>query len=175
MQKLEKENTAFKSANWNHTDEIVKLKMENRKLKKDKGKLDALVGRIGNDVLQKALEGIPLSLLVLNLVVYIFPAVSFFLTKMGRASASLVTAFSGVFTTAGFLIIHLCGAFSGLWGVWNYSYFELIDGVTWQGVFYQGVDWISWVFLFEVPALCLPSSFIAFKQYLKLKKAALEK
>ena len=56
VQKLEKENTAFKSANWNHTNEIVKLKMENRELKKDKGKLDALVGRIGNDVLQKALE-----------------------------------------------------------------------------------------------------------------------
>ena len=56
MQKLEKENTAFKSANWNHTNEIVKLKMENRELKKDKGKLDALVGRIENDVLQKALE-----------------------------------------------------------------------------------------------------------------------
>ena len=58
VQKLEKENTAFKSANWNHTNEIVKLNMENRELKKDKGKLDALVGRIGNDVLQKALEGI---------------------------------------------------------------------------------------------------------------------
>ena len=58
VQKLEQENTAFKSANWNHTNEIVKLKMENRELKKDKGKLDALVGRIGNDVLQKALEGI---------------------------------------------------------------------------------------------------------------------
>ena len=56
VQKLEKENTAFKSVNWNHTNEIVKLKMENRELKKDKGKLDALVGRIGNDVLQKALE-----------------------------------------------------------------------------------------------------------------------
>jgi len=58
VQKLEKENTAFKSANWNHANEIVKLKMENRELKKDKGKLDALVGRIGNDVLQKELEGI---------------------------------------------------------------------------------------------------------------------
>lgn len=116
---------------------------------------------------------IPLSLLVLNLVVYILPAVSIFLTRMERASASLVTAFTGVFTTAGFLIIHLCGAFSGLWGVWNFSYFELIKGVTWQGVYYQGVDWISWVFLFEVPALCLPSSFVAFRQYLKLKKAAL--
>ena len=58
VQKLEKENTAFKSANWNQTHEMVRLKTENRELKKDKGKLDALVGRIGNDVLQKALEGI---------------------------------------------------------------------------------------------------------------------
>ena len=58
VQKLEKENTAFKSANWNQTHEMVRLKAENRELKKDKGKLDALVGRIGNDVLQKALEGI---------------------------------------------------------------------------------------------------------------------
>ena len=59
VQKLEKENTAFKSANWDHTNEIVKLKMENRELKKDKGKLDALVGRIGNDVLQKLLKETP--------------------------------------------------------------------------------------------------------------------
>ena len=59
VQKLEKENTAFKSANWNHTNEIIKLKMENRELKKDKGKLDALVGRIGNDVLQKLLRETP--------------------------------------------------------------------------------------------------------------------
>ena len=56
--KLEKENIAFKSANWNQTHEMVRLKMENRELKKDKSTLDALVGRIGNDVLQKALEGI---------------------------------------------------------------------------------------------------------------------
>ena len=59
VQKLEKENTAFKSANWNHTNEIVKLKMENQELKKDKGKLDALVGRIENDVLQKLLSETP--------------------------------------------------------------------------------------------------------------------
>ena len=56
MQKLEKENTAFKSANWNHTHEMVRLQMENQELKKDKSKLDALVGRIGNDVLQKLLS-----------------------------------------------------------------------------------------------------------------------
>ena len=59
VQKLEKENTAFKSANWNHTHETVRLKMENQELKKDKSKLDALVGRIGNDVLQKLLSETP--------------------------------------------------------------------------------------------------------------------
>lgn len=59
VQKLEKENTAFKSANWNHTNEIVKLKMENQELHKAKDKLDALVGRIGNDILQKLLSETP--------------------------------------------------------------------------------------------------------------------
>ncbi len=59
VQKLEKENTAFKSANWNQTHEMVRLKMENRELKKDKSTLDTLVGRIGNDVLQKLLRETP--------------------------------------------------------------------------------------------------------------------
>ena len=59
MQKLEKENIAFKSANWNQTHEMVRLKTENQELKKDKSKLDALVGRIGNDVLQKLLSETP--------------------------------------------------------------------------------------------------------------------
>ena len=59
VQKLEKENTAFKSANWNHTHEMVRLQMENQKLKKDKSTLDALVGRVGNDVLQKLLRETP--------------------------------------------------------------------------------------------------------------------
>ena len=59
VQKLEKENTAFKSANWNHTHETVRLKMENQELHKAKDKLDALVGRIGNDVLQKLLRETP--------------------------------------------------------------------------------------------------------------------
>lgn len=59
VQKLEKENTAFKSANWNHTHEMVRLKMENQELHKAKDKLDALVGRIGTDVLQKLLSETP--------------------------------------------------------------------------------------------------------------------
>ena len=57
--KLEKENTAFKSANWNQTHETVRLKMENQELHKAKDKLDALVGRIENDVLQKLLRETP--------------------------------------------------------------------------------------------------------------------
>ena len=59
VQKLEKENTAFKSANWNHTHEMVRLKTENQELHKAKDKLDALVGKIGNDVLQKLLRETP--------------------------------------------------------------------------------------------------------------------
>ena len=59
VQKLEKENTAFKSANWNQTHEMVRLQMENQELKKDKSTLDALVGRIGNDILQKLLKETP--------------------------------------------------------------------------------------------------------------------
>ena len=59
MQKLEKENTTFKSANWNHTHEMVRLQMENQELRKAKDKLDALVGSIGNDVLQKLLKVSP--------------------------------------------------------------------------------------------------------------------
>ena len=99
---------------------------------------------------------IPLSLWVLNL----------------RPSATLVGAVAGVFTTASFLILHLCGSFTGNWGVWNYSYFALIKGVTYNGVFYQGVDWLSWVLLFHIPVCCLPCSWVCFRQYLKLKHDA---
>lgn len=58
------------------------------------------------------------------------------------------------------------------WGVWNYSYFALIKGVTYNGVFYQGVDWLSWVLLFHIPVCCLPCSLVCFRQYLKLKHDA---
>ena len=57
-------------------------------------------------------------------------------------------------------------------GVLNFSYFDLIKGVTYDGVFYQGVDWLSWVLLFHIPMFCLPCSAICFKEYRKLKNAA---
>lgn len=114
---------------------------------------------------------IPIAIWVLNLTVYVLPVVTIFLVKTRRFSAMLVCAIAGVFTTASFLILHLCGSASGLWGVWNYSYFDLIKGVTWQGQYYQGVDVWSWVFLFHIPVCCLPCSGIAFKEYLRQKKA----
>ena len=115
---------------------------------------------------------IPLSLWALNLTVYVLPVVSLFLARSRRFSALLVTAIAGVFTSASFVILHLCGSSTGLWGVWNFSYFELIKGVTYNGVFYQGVDWLSWVLLFHIPVCCLPCSWVCFKQYLKLKRDA---
>ena len=115
---------------------------------------------------------IPLSLWALNLTVYVLPVVSIFLSKSRRFSATLVSAIAGVFTSASFVILHLCGSSTGLWGVWNFSYFELIDGVWYNGVFYQGIDTLSWIFLFHVPAMCLPCSYISFREYLRLKKEA---
>lgn len=117
---------------------------------------------------------IPLSLWALNLTVYVLPVVSLFLARSRRFSALLVTAIAGVFTSASFVILHLCGSSTGLWGVWNFSYFELIKGVTYNGVFYQGVDTLSWIFLFHVPALCLPCSYVSFREYLKAKKVLQE-
>ncbi|SNS31494.1 hypothetical protein SAMN05446037_1007170 [Anaerovirgula multivorans] len=113
---------------------------------------------------------IPLSLWVLNLTVYILPVVSLFLIRMGRFSATVVTGIAGIFISASFLMLHLLGSATGLWGVWNYSYFDLMKGVTYQGVYYQGVDWISWVCLFEVPVLSIPGSVIAFRKFVDLKK-----
>lgn len=103
---------------------------------------------------------------------YVLPVVTLFLARSARVSATLVGAIAGVFTTASFLIIHLCGSFTGNWGVWNFSYFDLIKGITYDGVFYQGVDWLSWVLLFHIPVFCLPCSAICFKEYRKLKNAA---
>ena len=70
-----------------------------------------------------------------------------------------------------FLALHLFGSATGLWGVWNFSYFELMKGVTYQGNFYQGVDWISWVLLHMLPC-CIPCAVIGFKHWARLKKEA---
>lgn len=111
------------------------------------------------------------TLLVLNLTVYILPVVSIFLIRTRRFSAMMVTAVAGVFTSASFLILHLFGSATGLWGYWNISYIQLFKPTALQDVGYR-INWLSWVLLFEVPALCLPGSCIALKAHRAAKKAA---
>lgn len=112
------------------------------------------------------------TLLVLNLTVYILPVVSIFLIKTRRFSSILVLALAGVFTTASFLILHLCGSATGLWGYWNVSYIRLSSVTALTDVGYR-INWLSWVLLFEVPALCLPVSVSAFQTYRRIKKEIL--
>ena len=108
----------------------------------------------------------------LNLTVYIFPVITIFLAKSRRMSATLVGAIGGIFTPASFLGLHLFGSATGLWGVWNFSYFALMKGVEYQGNFYQGVDWLSWVLLFHMVPCCVPCAVIGFKHWRRLKKEA---
>ena len=115
---------------------------------------------------------IPLAIWALNLTVYIFPVVTIFLAKSKRMSSTLVGAIGGIFTSVSFVALHLFGSATGLWGVWNFYYFELIRGVTYQGNFDKGVYWLIWVLLFHVPVFCLPCSYIGFKNYTRLKKEA---
>lgn len=112
------------------------------------------------------------TLLVLNITVYILPVVSIFLVKTRRFSAMLVLAFGGVFTSASFLILHFFGSATGLWGYWNISYLRLFSATALTDVGYR-IDWISWVFLAEVPALSLPVSVSAFQTYRRVKKETL--
>ena len=115
---------------------------------------------------------IPLAIWALNLTVYIFPVITIFLAKFRRMSATLVGAIGGIFTPASFLGLHLFGSATGLWGVWNFSYFALMKGVEYQGNFYQGVDWLSWVLLFHMVPCCVPCAVIGFKHWRRLKKEA---
>ena len=89
-----------------------------------------------------------------------------------RMSATLVGAIGGIFTPASFLGLHLFGSATGLWGVWNFSYFALMKGVEYQGNYYQGVDWLSWVLLFHMVPCCVPCAVIGFKHWRRLKKEA---
>lgn len=70
---------------------------------------------------------IPLSLWALNLIVYVLPVVSIFLARSRRMSATLVSALGGIVTSLSFVVLHCFGSSSGLnWGIWNFTYFELI-------------------------------------------------
>lgn len=103
---------------------------------------------------------IPISLLVLNLVVYVPSAVAIFLAKNRRYSCTLVTAFGGLNTAIAFAWVHLLGSFTGMWGIWNDPYKEL------------GVDWLSWVILAEVVVVGILSACAAMYQAGKVVQQA---
>ena len=108
--------------------------------------------------------------------VYVLPVVSIFLARSRRMSATLVSALGGIVTSLSFVVLHCFGSSSGLnWGIWNFTYFELIEGVWYDAgnglQFYQGVDTLSWILLFHVPVFCLPCSVISLKKFFEIKKA----
>lgn len=64
---------------------------------------------------------IPLQLLAINLAVYVMPAISTFLTKNKRASATWLVMAEGIITSAAFLKVHLWKPTTDVWGAWNYT------------------------------------------------------
>ena len=130
----------------------------------------------GDHIRQAVNWGYTMSLWALNLIVYVLPVVSIFLARSRRMSATLVSALGGIVTSLSFVVLHCFGSSSGLnWGIWNFTYFELIEGVWYDAgngmQFYQGVDTLSWILLFHVPVFCLPCSVISLKKFFEIKKA----
>lgn len=124
---------------------------------------------------------IPLSLWALNLIVYVLPVVSIFLAKSRRMSATLVCCLGGIVTSLSFVVLHCFGSSSGLnWGVWNYTYFELMQGGEFLvdgeiiKVAAGGITKLDWILLFHVPLFSLPCSGISLIKYLDIRKAVKE-
>lgn len=117
---------------------------------------------------------IPAQLWAINLVaVYVLPTVTAFLIKNRRTSAFLSTVATAGITTAGFLKVHLVGSSTNIWGPWGHRYTKLIKGVWHNGQWIQGVDWLSWVLLFDLPAVAIPAIVDILKQR-KVFQAQLE-
>lgn len=113
---------------------------------------------------------IPLQLWIINLAVYVLPTVSIFLVKNRRNSSYATLAASGLVTSAAFLKVHLWKPTTDIWGIWNYNYFKLMQGVMYEGKFIQGVNAIDWALLLDLPAVAIPAAVSA----LKMRKARKE-
>lgn len=105
---------------------------------------------------------IPVSLLAINLSVYVPSAVSIFLTRLKRPSACIVTGCSGILVALAFAKVHLFGASNGLWGIWNDSYFLL------------NVDTLSWAMLWQIVLIGIITGCASFYQYGRLRALVLE-
>ena len=117
---------------------------------------------------------IPLQLLVINLAVYVMPAISEFLIKNKRSSATGLVMAEGIVTSAAFLKVHMWKPTTDVWGIWNYNYFKLNKGVMYDGKWCQGINWIDWALLFILPVASTPAFIIANKKRKELKAQAEE-
>lgn len=117
---------------------------------------------------------IPLQLLAINLAVYVMPAISTFLTKNKRASATWLVMAEGIITSAAFLKVHLWKPTTDVWGAWNYNYFKLNKGVMHEGQWLQGINWIDWALLFILPVMSTPAFILANKNRKELEAQAAE-
>jgi hypothetical protein len=76
---------------------------------------------------------IPLSLWLVNCIVYLPNGVALFLTHQRRRSAALVTCLAGLLIAVAFAKVHLLGADIPVWGIWNRSFFVLgVDAISWS-------------------------------------------
>lgn len=117
---------------------------------------------------------IPLQLLVINLAVYVMPAISEFLIKNKRSSATGLVMAEGIVTSAAFLKVHMWKPTTDVWGIWNNNYFKLNKGVMYDGKWCQGINWIDWALLFILPVASTPAFIIANKKRKELKEKAEE-
>ena len=117
---------------------------------------------------------IPLQLLAINLAVYVMPAISEFLIKNKRASATGLVMAEGIITSAAFIKVHMWKPTTDVWGIWNYNYFKLNKGVMHEGKLYKGINWIDWALLFILPVASTPAFIIANKKRKELAEKAKE-
>lgn len=115
---------------------------------------------------------IPLPLLVINMAVYVMPAISAFLIKNKRSAAPGLVMAEGIVTSAAFLKLHLWKPTTDVWGIWNYNYFKLNKGVMYDGKWMQGINWIDWALLFILPVASIPAFIIANQKRKELKALA---
>ena len=102
------------------------------------------------------------------------PAISTFLTKNKRASATWLVMAEGIITSAAFLKVHLWKPTTDVWGAWNYNYFKLNKGVMHEGQWLQGINWIDWALLFILPVMSTPAFILANKNRKELEAQAAE-
>ena len=73
-----------------------------------------------------------LSLLLINVIVYLPNLISLYLIAHGRKVGIWATLISGLLIGGSFLKLHLLGAWLPVWGPWNQSFFVLrVDVISW--------------------------------------------